>query len=397
MGDTPASVWRAPGMPALLATTMAGFSGYSAMLPVAPLWATHGGAGPAGAGAVNGVLMLFTVLTQPFGPRAIRRFGWGTVLVAGMVLLGVPPLMHVLTDGLVATLTLSAVRGIGFGVLTVTGSAALAELVAPAQRGKAIGAYGLAIAGPQLLLLPVAPWAAQTFGFWLVFLISACPLLGCLPALALARLVSTQPHDSTEHYAEALSRRYRRLLTPMGLLLAATLAGGALITFTPHMTSSSVLAMGGLLVLTAAAAISRWRFGGLADRHGAGPFLWPLVVLTLTGMTGTAWAVKDPAATAPAAFLVGMAVVGISYGGLQNLTLVAAFRAVPRRDYGLASAVWNVGFDAGTGLGAVLVGLVAAETSFPMALLVGAGFSLVTLPLAVSHRRAGPRQTTTEP
>jgi hypothetical protein len=35
--------------------------------------------------------MLFTVLTQPFTPRAIRRFGWGTVLVAGMVLLGVPP------------------------------------------------------------------------------------------------------------------------------------------------------------------------------------------------------------------------------------------------------------------------------------------------------------------
>lgn len=397
MGGTPASVWRTPGMPSLLATTMAGFSGYSALLPVAPLWATHGGAGPAGAGAVNGVLMLFTVLTQPFGPRAIRRFGWRTVLVAAMVLLGVPPLLHGLTDSLAVTLTLSAVRGIGFGVLTVTGSAVLAELVAPAQRGKAIGAYGLAIAGPQLLLLPAAPWAAETFGFWLVFLISACPLLGCLPALALARLIINQPHDHTEPPAEALARRYRPLLAPMGLLLAATLAGGALITFTPHMTSSSLLAMGGLLVLTTAAAISRWGFGHLADRHGAGPFLWPLVVVTFTGMAGTAWAVADPAATASAAFLVGMGLVGIGYGGLQNLTLVSAFRAVPRRDYGLASAVWNVGFDAGTGLGAVLIGMVAASTSFPMAMLVGAGVSLVTLPLAVTHRHAGRRQTTAEP
>lgn len=394
MGDMAASVWRVPGMPALLTMTMTGFSGYSAMLPVAPLWAAQGGAGPAGAGAVNGVLMLFTVLTQPFVPRAIRRFGWGPVLVAGMVLCGVPPLMHVLTDGLVATLALSAVRGLGFGVLTVTGSAALAELVAPAQRGKAIGAYGLAIAGPQLLLLPVAPWIAETFGFWVVFLISACPMLGCLPALALARMVSTRPQDGTEHYTEEFFRRYRRLLPPMGLLLGVTLAGGALITFTPHMTSSSVLTTGGLLVLTATAATSRWGFGGLADRHGAGPFLWPLVVLTVIGMTGTAWAVRDPAATAAAAFLAGMAVVGISYGGLQNLTLVAAFRAVARRDYGVASAVWNVGFDAGTGLGAVLVGLVAAGTSFPVALLVGAGFSLATLPLALlpwSHRSASDR------
>jgi hypothetical protein len=83
-----------------------------------------------------------------------------------------------------------------------------------------------------------------------------------------------------------------------------------------------------------------------------------------------------------------MAVVGVCYGGLQNLTLVVAFQVVDRRDYGVASAVWNVGFDAGTGLGAVLVGLIATGASFPVALLVGAGLSLTTLPLALS--RGGP-------
>jgi predicted MFS family arabinose efflux permease len=114
--------------------------------------------------------------------------------------------------------------------------------------------------------------------------------------------------------------------------------------------------------------------------------------LTVIGMAGIAWAVRDPEATAAAAFLAAMAVVGISYGGLQNLTLVAAFRAVARRDYGVASAAWNVGFDAGKGLGAVLVGLVAAGTSFPVALLVGAGFSLATLPLALSRGRSAPHR-----
>lgn len=375
-------------MPALLAMTMAGFSGYAALLPVAPLWAAHGGAGSGGAGAVNGVLMLFTVLTQPFVPALIRRFGWGPVLVNGMVLLGLPALGHLLTDALVPTLALSAVRGLGFGVLTVTGSAAVAELVAPARRGAAIGAYGLAIAGPQLALLPVAPWLAETVGFWLVFAVSACPLVGCLPALTLARTLHRRSHDHPEHRVEeppgGKGATYRRLLRPMTLLLGVTLAGGALVTFTPQMTSSASLTTVSLLVLTATAALSRWRFGGLADRYGAQPFLWPLVVLTAAGMIGTAWAVHDPAATDAAALLAGMAVVGLCYGGLQNLTLVVAFQAVGRRDYGVASAVWNVGFDAGTGLGAVLVGMIAAGASFPVALLVAAALSLTTLPLALS-------------
>ena len=81
------SVWRVPGMPLLLTMTALGFSGYAALLAVAPLWAVHGGADAVGAGLVNGVLMLFTVLTQLFVPRALRRFFWAPVLVTGMLLL----------------------------------------------------------------------------------------------------------------------------------------------------------------------------------------------------------------------------------------------------------------------------------------------------------------------
>ena len=77
-------------MPLLIAMTVLGFSGYAALLPVAPLWAVHGGAGSVGAGLVNGVLMLFTVLTQLVVPAALRRFGWASVLAAGALLLGLP-------------------------------------------------------------------------------------------------------------------------------------------------------------------------------------------------------------------------------------------------------------------------------------------------------------------
>lgn len=381
------SVWRAPGMPLMLTMTALGFSGYAALLAVAPLWAVHGGADTAGAGLVNGVLMLFTVLTQLFVPRALRRFGWGPVLVAGMLLLGLPALAHGVSDALAPTLALSAVRGLGFGVLTVTGSALVAELVEPQRRGKAIGAYGLAIAGPQILFLSAGPWIAEQLGFWVVFTLAALPVVAVVPAIGLARMLDGVPEEDEEEERAP----YLRLLPPMALLTGVTLAGGALITFMAQMSSSAALTALALLLMNVAAALTRWRIGALSDRHGPRRFIAPLVLLTTAGMMTIAWAVRDPQATEAPMLMIGAAMVGISYGGLQNLTLVATFHAVSRPHYGTASAVWNIGFDIGTGLGSVLVGMIAAGTSFSTALLMTGAISLLTLPLALRRRTAGPR------
>ena len=101
-----------------------------------------------------------------------------------------------------------------------------------------------------------------------------------------------------------------------------------------------------------------------------------------------AWAVRDPQATEAPMLMIGAAMVGTSYGGLQNLTLVVTFHAVSRPHYGTASAVWNIGFDTGTGLGSVMIGMIAAGASFSTAMLVGGVMSLLTLPLALRRTAA---------
>ena len=378
------SVLRAPGMPLLLAMTVLGFSGYASLLPVAPLWAVHGGADPTGAGLVNGVLMLFTVLTQLVVPASLRRFGWAPVLAAGMLLLGLPSAFLVLSDGLVPILALSALRGLGFGVLTVTGSALVAELVEPARRGQAIGVYGLAIAGPQVLFVSAGPWIVEQLGYGLIFAVGTLPVFGVVPAIMLGRRAERVPESQEPP-------PYLRLLRPMALLLAVTLAGGALITFMAQMSHSAALSTFALLCMTVAAALARWRAGALSDTLGPRVFIWPLVLVTTVGMAVLAWAVRDPDATGVVTLLLGATLVGVSYGGLQNLTLVVSFQAVSRPHYGSASAIWNIGFDAGTGLGAVMIGMIAAGTSFTTALIVGGAISLLTLPLALSRQspRAG--------
>ena len=384
------SVYTARGMPALLAATFLGFSGFAVLMPVAPLWAVRGGADEGGAGLVNGVLLLVTVLTQFTVPGLLRRFGWGPVLAVGLVLLGAPALGLMLSDALPAILGLSAFRGMGFGILTVTGSAAVAELSEPHTRGAAVGAYGLSVAGSQVVLLPLGSWVAETVGFTVVFAVAALPLLGVPAALALGRALSAMPEPETTDDAGGPStpRVALTLLRPMILLVGVTLAGGAVLTFGPQMVTDPVVVIAALALLELMAAITRWGIGGIADRYGAERFVAPFVLLTMIGVSAIAWAVHEQSVPV---LLIGSFLLGSAYGALQNLTLVISFAAVTRRHIGLASAIWNVGFDLGSALGSVVVGAIAVRAGFPPALLAAAAFALLTLPLALRRGRPARR------
>ncbi|MCK9794118.1 MFS transporter [Isoptericola sp. 4D.3] len=374
------SLARVPGFRPLLAMSALGFSGYALLLPAAPLWAVHGGASEGGAGLVNAVLMLATVLTQTTVPWLLRRVGWRLTMTVGVVLLGVPSLLFVVTDQLGWLLALSAVRGTGFAVLTVCGSSAVAALVDGPRHGRAIGLYGLSIAFPQLVLVPSAAWVAETLDFAVVFVLGALPALAVPFAAMLGRRLDALDREEAPAADRAdragRARTLLALVMPSLVLLAVTTPGGALLTFAPQFAGGAGAAVAGLLGFTAATALARWLVGGLADRFGPRVFLAPLLAVCAGGLALCAWAIAD-GGTRPVLLVLGMTVVGVSYGSLQNLTLVAAFAAVPARQHSTASAVWNIGFDAGTGLGSLVVGFIAAGTSFSVGLLTTAAVCVV--------------------
>ncbi|MFD7308698.1 MFS transporter [Promicromonospora sp. NPDC059942] len=396
--DPDQPVLRVPGIRALVWMSLFGFAGYALLLPTAPLWATHGGADEGGAGLVNAVLMLATVTFQTTVPWALRRLGWRSTLVAGVLLLGLPSLAFLLTDQLGWILAASAVRGAGFAVVTVCGATAIAELVDVSRRGRAIGVYGLAVAAPQVFLTPSAAWVAESVDFRLVFVLGALPALAVPFATALGRRLDllTAGHAAAPHVPDGAAPGRARMLLALALpslvLLAVTTPGGALLTFAPQLGHGALVAMAGLLGLTVAAALSRWLVGGLADRYGPRRFVPPLLALCAAALVLCAWSLTGSGPGA-AGLIVGMTVVGVSYGSLQNLTLVSAFAAVPDRERSVASAVWNIGFDTGTGLGSLVVGFIAAGTSFAVGLLTTAVLCAVVAVVTLVGARGAVRRS----
>lgn len=346
-------------MPALLACAALGFAGFSLLLTVAPMWAVHIGADNLGAGAVNSVLMLFTVVAQLLVGRLLRRAGWAVTQALGLVLLGVPAALHSLTGSLWQVLLLAALRGLGFGILTVCSVRGIAALIPQERRGRAIGAYGLSIAAPQFVLTPLAPWLAENVGYPLVFGLAAVSVLAV--PLAFTRPAPTLVDEPHSDRLDSIGG----LVGPIAALVVITAAGGGILTFAPQLGGATT-ALGALLAMTGTAALARWLIGGVADQHGTARFIAPMLGVGALGLAVTAVGIG----VGGSLVILGCGLLGTAYGALQNLTLVQAFAASGEQARGAVSVVWNVGFDAGTGVGSLAVGALATSFSFPTAFAV---------------------------
>ena len=373
----------------MLGATVLGFGGYALMLPVVPLWVARGGSGALGAGSTTGVLMLVTVLTQLAVPWLLARVGHRWVLGSGLVLLGAPTPLLALSSALGPVLAVSALRGVGFGLVTVAGSALVAELVPRAQHGRAAGRYGLAVGLPQLVLLAAGVAAAERIGFTAVFVVAGvAPLLGALLVSGI-RVVRRAAGEPLGQPPAPPAPVVRSAAGPLLAMLACSVAQGGLVTFLPlSVPGDATLAAVALLATAGGGLVGRLAAGELVDRLGwDGRLLLPGVLLTGAGMLAVA------AGGGGALVAVGAGAVGIGFGMVQNDALTVLFAVFGDARYGAASAAWNISFDAGTGIGALGLGAVADPFGFPAAFTTSALLLAVLAPAVAVRpgRRSGSR------
>ena len=131
-----------------------------------------------------------------------------------------------------------------------------------------------------------------------------------------------------------------------------------------------------------------------------GQLLAPMSAAAAIGMACMALAMADPgqAPLGLPALLVedgmavlGAALLGMGFGALQNDTLVLMIDRIGPGRVGLASTVWNVGYDAGTGSGSLVVGGLAGAIGIAGGFGVLATLGLVAVPAAMVMARAEAR------
>jgi MFS family permease len=347
------------------------------LLSVLPMLAAAAGASSSGAGLITGSLLLGTVIAEAVAATGIRRFGYRAMLAAGAALLGAPALALLPREPQAVMMSVSFVRGLGFGLCGVTTGALTATLLPPGRRGEGLGLLGIVSGVPAVVALPAGVWLA---GHHLAAAVAAmAAAAGLLPLTTIRWLPGRGEAHSTPPAARTGQAPGAWLRLPL-IFAACTIAAGVLDSFLPIAKGvPSNLSSAALLVSALTATLSRWQAGRHGDRYGHARLLIPALTVAALGMAAMIWLAS------PVLIFASMVLFGAGFGVIENATFALLIERLPEAK---ASALWNFAYDAGYGGGPALFGLFAARTGYPAAFALTGILVLAVLPAALRERRA---------
>jgi predicted MFS family arabinose efflux permease len=365
-----------------LVSVVATAVGFYLPLAVTPLYAQSATGSSSDAGLANGALLVATVLAEMATPRIVRTVGYRWALAIGLVVLGAPAIVLLAEQPLFIIITVSAVRGVGFAVAIVAGGALTAALIPAERRGEGLALVGLVGGLASLIALPAGVWAADQWGFGIVFAVTAAATLAAL--LSVPWLPRREASRSQQDGVLA-GLRSGALTRPATIFAASAAAAGVVVTYLPLAVGRSAtwVATVALLLQPAAATLARLGSGRIGDRRGQTGLLIPGVLASIAGMAAMSMT------HAPAQVLAGAVVFGAGFGFLQNSTLSLMYARAAPSQYSSVSAIWNAAFDMGMAVGAIGVGLMIGTTGYSSAFLIVA---VAMLPALILARRENARE-----
>lgn len=399
------SMWKSPGFIAVLVAVAAAFGSWSLLLPVVPFAVINDGGSNALAGATTGIFMAATVITQIFTPAALRKIGYNPVMVFAAFMLGVPAIGYIIGMEPLPVLLVSALRGIGFGALTVAESALVAELVPVRFLGKASGMLGVFIGLSQMIFLPMGLALGDRFGYDMVYILGAAIALVaavmCLriPAIKAAPKQEPNQYQYPEEQKAPTVSTWKLVTIPALAVTSLSMTFGAVSSFLPAavLELDPILgAMIGGIILSitgGSAMVFRYMSGMIADRRGLpGTTLIPAQIMGFLGVMLIAATIYQEWSVW--LLMLGSVMFGGGFGMVQNEALLSMFFRLPRSRVSEASAIWNISFDAGTGMGSFMLGVVAASLAYSGAFAAGAAVILFGIVLTVADRIVGKHRIT---
>lgn len=268
----------------------------------------------------------------------------------------------------------------------VAGGALTASLIPDERRGEGLALVGVVSGVPSLIALPLGLWLAGRIGYGPV------AVTGGLAALAAIVFVLGLPDRANR--AERSDRSERplgvvrglrtgALLRPVVVFAATATAAGIMVTFLPLAvpSASAGVVAAALFVQTAASTLTRWLAGRHGDRHGSAGLILPGLLLSATGVLVIA------PTTNPVAVVAGTALFGAGFGITQNATLALMYTRVSATSYGTVSALWNLAYDGGMGVGAAGFGIAAGLTGYPWAFALTALLMLTAVAPSIRDRQ----------
>ncbi|HWV86030.1 MAG TPA: MFS transporter [Capillimicrobium sp.] len=365
----------------VFAAALAAFLSIGAVLPVLPRY-VHGpiGAGDVAVGVVVGAFAVTAIVARPWAGRLADERGRRPIVLAGALAMALGGALLFVADSVPGLVAARLIVGVGEGTVYTALAAWIVDLAPADRRAQLIGFLGLSV----WLGLSVGPAIGEGLravgGYDAVWAFAtAAPLVGAAIAWA-------QPREPRARRRGPRAPLVAREALRPGLALALGNAGYAALAGFIVLHLADRGAGHGALVFTAFAVAvvgARLALGRLPDRIGPLRAAVGAATAEAAGLGAIALAGSWPVA------LVGAVVMGAGFAVVYPALALLVIDRVPEERRGSALGSFTAFFDAGYGLGAPLMGALAALGGYALTFWAGAACALGAAAVALLVARGG--------
>ncbi|MGM0875663.1 MAG: MFS transporter [Bacillota bacterium] len=362
----PQSLWTKTFIIIMLANAFAFFA-FDILLPTLPLYLSkHGGLDVSQIGVIIGSFTFSAIIIRPFTEIFTDKFGKKKVLFVSILICLISTLGYYFGTSFSLALSIRILHGFGFGLAVTILSTLAAEIIPKDKRGEGMGMIGNGTT-VALALSPFAGlWLFHSFHPLLLFVTAGVSLLIFLSCVCFISFPERDKRTIQKETSLLKSLVEPSAIFPSFLMLLLGFCIGGVISFMA--LYGKELGIEGVawfyFVNTVSGFLIRFISGKVFDRKGHAWVLIPGSILNIFGfiLLYQATTLSD---LLIAALLYGMG-TGALFPSLQAWTL----NNTTQEKFTKVTAMFFNSFDLGIGGGSVLLGLIAAKTSYGSIYLV---------------------------
>ena len=361
----------------VVSSGLAYFLALGMLLPVVPLFVKDElGGNNVAVGVAVGAFAVGAVLLRPFAGRIGDRAGRRVLIIGGAIIVGAAGLLYLLASGLVSLVLVRVLAGVGEAAFFVGAASMITDLSPEARRGEAISYWSVAVYGGLAFgpLLGNVMLANDEFDrVWIVS--ASLAFVAAIIGLCTRETVApAAERESGEPRPPLISRP---ALAPGAVLFLGLIGLAGFTEFVPLYVkqigmdnSSSVFLLYGCLILGVRIFGAR-----VPDRIG------PLRAGSIATVTAGAGLLIIATFASPAGLYAGTVVFSVGMSFLYPAMLTLALTGLSTTERGSAVGTVSSFFDLSQGIGALILGVVAALAGYRGAFAAGAVLAVAALVL----------------
>ena len=340
---------------------------FEMLLPTLPLFITKLGGGASQIGIVTGIFTLSAILIRPFAGLLATKFNKKYLLIGGIIVNALSTGAYYLSSSIEMILFIRFIHGAGFGLVTTYFATIAAEFIPRHRRGEGMGYFGLG----EMIAVSIGPMIGiltlELYDFQRLF-------LGGMAILILATLMAFVFKRTPENIALdketsiKITFVEKRVLFPAFLMVLVGIAAGSIMSFLSLYGLEKNFDQVGLFffIMAAASFAIRLISGRLFDLYGVPIILIPGAILSIMGF------IILYVAESTLMFSIAAILYGFGFGALFPAIQTWCMNLVEEHEHEGAMAMFLNAFDLGIGGGSLLLGIIAAVTSYQMIYMVAA-------------------------